>query len=612
MKNTTIDGLATRAQKRSGGRSTAAPRKPAAKKPIAKQPAARKSAPRRSTVKTMDIAPRRRVGTTTVAPPVSMPNDDMLDDFLQPVHGYHDPEEVDFTDANNTDWSNLLGEMDSPDRASREDTLAQHFDDGSWTAEDDDLLAAEFGAEEDDEDKKAKKKKKKEKPAKGTKEYKKRRRKRILLTLLFLIMIAAAVFFIWGDWIISKLTGGNSGIWDAISAIVSETVPFEEDENGRTNVLVFGTEGYDMGGTSGKGTHDGAQLTDSIMVISFDQDTKDVALLSLPRDLKVPKACSAGKVNEVYWCNNQDGNNEEAGAKALMEQIGSVLGIDFQYYVHINWGSLVSIIDTLGGITVTLDEDINDRGWTNAVAKAGVPITVNGEQALGLARARHGTTGGDFTRGNTQQKIVQAMVQKIIENGIGLTEAINIVNILGDNLRMNFSPDNIKAGMEFISGFDINNIRQVPLVDYENNVYYVTTSTINGISFVVPSAGASNWKEIKAYVAQMFNSDPVIREGATIAIFNGTDASGLAGNEQTALEGQGYKVAKIGDAPSGLCAERYCVYSLTTEKPQTGTALGEKYGVEVQDGAGLPQSLKAAKPDYIIIIGVAEEAPTSE
>lgn len=588
MKNTTIDGLATRAQKRqpsSGGRRSA-------------------TSPKTAT-KNMDIAPRRRANTPIVAPPTSVPR---VDDFLEPVHSYQDPNDANFTDPANTDWSNLLGEMENTAseeiNLNDEETLAQHFDDGNWAPEDDDLLAAEFGAE--NEDKKPKKKSKKEKPQKGTKEYKKRRRKRIGIIVAAIFVILIAVFLIWGDWIISKLTGGNSGIWDAISAMVSETVPFDEDENGRTNVLVFGTEGYDMGGSSGKGKHDGAQLTDSIMVISFDQDTKDVALLSLPRDLKVPKACSAGKINEVYWCNNQDGTNEQAGAEALMEQVGSILGIDFQYYAHINWASLVNIIDTLGGITVTLDEDINDRGWTNAVAKAGVPITVNGEQALGLARARHGTTGGDFTRGNTQQKIVEAMIQKVLEKGLGAGEAINIMNILGDNLRTNFSVDNVKAGIGLMSGFDMNNIRQVPLVDYENNVYYVTTSTINGVSFVVPAAGTGNWKEIKTYVAQMFSSDPVKREGATVAIYNGTSANGLAGSEQSALEEQGYNVIKIGDAPSGVCGTKYCVYSMTTEKPQTSQALAEKYGVEIQDGSGLPQGLRAAKSDFVIVIGVAD------
>ena len=158
-----------------------------------------------------------------------------------------------------------------------------------------------------------------------------------------------------------------------------------------------------------------------------------------------------------------------------MQQLEQVLGIKFQYWAHVNWGSLVDIVNTLGGVTVTLDEDINDSGWTNVVAHAGVPIEINGEQALGLARARHGTMGGDFTRGNTQQKIVEGIIQKVIDNGIGLNEALGLLSILGDNLRTNFSSDNIKAGLKMITGFNVSSMRNVQLADYQNNVYYVTT-----------------------------------------------------------------------------------------------------------------------------------------
>ena len=40
-----------------------------------------------------------------------------------------------------------------------------------------------------------------------------------------------------------------------------------------------------------------------------------------------------------------NGEDEEAGATALMTEVGSILGMDFQYYVHINWGSLISLVD---------------------------------------------------------------------------------------------------------------------------------------------------------------------------------------------------------------------------------------------------------------------------
>lgn len=218
---------------------------------------------------------------------------------------------------------------------------------------------------------------------------------------IFIVLVALGVTgFVWGDSLISRLTNGQSGLFSAIGAMISNEIPFETDEHGRTNVLVFGTEGYNMSGAmdyvdrdDADGVHDGANLTDSIMVVSFDQETQDVAMISIPRDLKVSMACSAGKINEVYWCHNQNGDNEEAGALALAQQLSEVLGIEFQYWAHVNWGALADIIDTIGGITVTLNEDINDKYYTGTVIQAGVPTRLSGLQAVALARARHGTMG---------------------------------------------------------------------------------------------------------------------------------------------------------------------------------------------------------------------------
>ena len=506
------------------------------------------------------------------------------DDFLSPVGGLS----FDMVGASTggstgkeADWSDLLNEFTTDNPKERQgldlerDSLL--FDDNI----------------ESDEPKKKKRKKHKSKIGRI-----------IFATVLLLLVGGGVALYFWGDGLISKLTGGNSGFWDTLHALVSEEIPFEKDAKGRTNVLVFGTEGYDMNGSSYDGVHDGAQLTDSIMVISFDQETKDVALLSIPRDLKVSMACSAGKINEVFWCHNQNGDNEEAGANALMQQLEQVLGIKFQYWAHVNWGSLVDIVNTLGGVTVTLDEDIDDRGWTNVVAHAGVPIEINGEQALGLARARHGTMGGDFTRGNTQQKIVEGIIQKVIDNGIGLNEALGLLSILGDNLRTNFSSDNIKAGLKMITGFNVSSMRNVQLADYQNNVYYVTTATINDISYVVPQAGTNDFSEIQDFISRMFSSDSIGREGAQIVVYNATGLVGQASAEQSRLEEAGFVVTNVDNTTEGNCLEQYCVFMLNKKKAATAEALRERYGKEALLGVkDLPQDIWPGRADFVIIIG---------
>ncbi len=538
--------------------------------------------------------------------------------FLDPIETFNfdaEPTEDfdEFSAEATADWSDLLGDMEQSRTEQQEQRqvpaekkstkTANDFLENWDEAESDDFLTKNSFNEEDDEP---------EEPQKHQKPPRRHKKhhfgRNFAIATLCLLLIGGGVFYKWGDELISRLTGGNSGLWDAIHSMISDEVPFETDSNGRTNVLVFGTEGYNMNGDTAYGEHGGSQLTDSIMVISLDQETKDVALLSLPRDLKVPMACSAGKINEVFYCHNQDGTNEEAGAKALMSQVGDILGMKFQYYAHVNWASLIDIIDTLGGITVTLDEDINDYGWTNAVAQAGVPIEVNGEQALGLARARHGTVGGDFTRGNTQQKIVAGIVDKVMKNGVGINEALGLLNILGDNLRSNFSTDNVKAGIRLAAGFDINNIRNIPLVDYETNTFYVTTTLINDISYVVPSAGNSNYNQIKKYVAEMLENNPVAREKARISVYNGSGQYGIAGAERDRLQTDGYEVVSVGDTEVGSCAGQYCVYAIAQEGQDftaTKAALAQRYGVEVMGAEELPGDIEPGEVDFVIVLGYA-------
>lgn len=525
--------------------------------------------------------------------------------FLDPVETFNFDSEPVTTDEKfsadvESDWSDLLDGTahDGKINSDLENDLLSEWG-GDEESKDALVKNAIFDENEEDDDSETLSRKEKKHS------HKKHHWGRVVVVLLLcMVVIAAGVFYKWGDELISRLTGGNSGLLDAIHSMISDAVPFETDSKGRTNVLVFGTEGYNMNGDTANGTHDGAQLTDSIMAISFDQETKDVALISLPRDLKVSRACSAGKVNEVFWCHNQDGANEEAGARALMEQVGDVLGLDFQYYTHVNWASLISIIDTIGGITVTLDENIADYGYTGAVAQAGVPMQVNGEQALGLARARHGTTGGDFTRGNTQQKIVAGIVEKVMQSGIGITEAFNLVNILGDNLRSNFSTDNIKAGVRLLSGFDMNKIRQIPLVDYGANVYYMTTATINETSYVVPAAGEQDYSQIQDYVAERLENNPIKLEHATVSIYNASVQYGVASAERERLMSEGINVLNIGDAEMGDCMDQYCLYVASDNFPGTRAELEKKYGVSAKGFDELPVDIVAGESDFVLVIGL--------
>ncbi|MBQ3294565.1 LCP family protein [Candidatus Saccharibacteria bacterium] len=436
----------------------------------------------------------------------------------------------------------------------------------------------------------------------------------VLIVLLILLIGAGVYLYFWGDGIIKKITGGNGDLWSAIGAVTSETYdPLKTDENGRTNILVFGTSGFNMDGESFGGyEHDGSQLTDSIMVVSLDQDSGDVAIVSLPRDLyaKDATACTAtAKINEVYWCNNQYGDNEAAGAEALQAKIKEILGIDTQYWVHMNWGALQSIVDAVGGVTVVLDEDIEDYYYTGAVYKAGTPYQINGADAVALSRARHGTAYGDFSRAASQQKILIGIKNKVVDKGLGLTEAMGIVSALGDNLRMSLTINEVKTGMHLLETFDLDNIRQIPLMD--DNTHYMTYGNENGISYIVPSAGIGVYYQIQEYLAQQLKSNPAEREGAVIIVYNGSGEEGVAAQEQATLEEKGYRVKEIANAPEGeyKYTEDVEVYDASEGlKPDTKKALEKYYGVTMKDMSQLPNGISPIGYDFIIIIGSATNA----
>lgn len=421
----------------------------------------------------------------------------------------------------------------------------------------------------------------------------------LIIVLALIGVILWAIF--WGNDIIAKITGGQGNIGDLLTFMDETYDPLKQDENGRTNILAFGTEGYDMEGNVGNGTHDGSQLTDSIMLISLDQATGDLAMVSIPRDLKVNNSCtSTGKINEIYWCNNMDKNSEAAGATALMDTVGTILGVDIQYYAHINWGSLVSIIDTLDGINITLDEDVSAYFGHY---EAGVTYHVNGEAALAIARERHGASGGDFSRGASQQKILIGIKDRLLEKDLSITDMLSLVSALGDNLRTNFSISELKSLAHLTWEFDFNNMRTIALWPD-----YVTDGMINGISYVIPRRGAGNYGEIQSYIAKMLTGDPRKYESATIAILNSTDTAGLASSERSTLEKEGYTITYIGDTDLDF-PNAYTIYDVNSGAPDTLALLEKYYNVTVQPYSALPVGLPL---DYDILIILGGEPTKAE
>ena len=436
-----------------------------------------------------------------------------------------------------------------------------------------------------------------------------RRHLKLTIFLVILLGIGGAVYF-YGDRLISKLTGGKSGLVDLVKTVVSEKVtPLKMDAKGRTNIAIFGTSGYDMTGSEGHAVHDGAQLTDSLMIMSVDQNAKNAVTMSLPRDLKVGReACYTGKINEVFACASNNGKNEEAGATAVMKELSKISGMEMYYYVHVNWGSLVQIVNVLGGITVTVDDDINDYYYTGIKMKAGVPTVLDGEKALGLARARHGSVGGDFTRGENQQKVLVAIKNKIAEKGMDIPAMINLVNVLGDNLRTNVNIEEIKTAAKVFSNFNPANIASAPLTGLSGGDLVRNASFPVGgldISFVIPSAGVQNYTKIQQYLESKIADYSDSPATSRILVLNGTNESGIAANEKLELEKAGFRVTGTGNAPKSDYTEKVLVYSLGN-KEQTKQKLETYYGISIKSANELPEGIDKTNYDFVVIVGKAD------
>ena len=191
---------------------------------------------------------------------------------------------------------------------------------------------------------------------------------------------------------------------------------------------------------------------DSLVLITFNPKTLNATMLSIPRDTYTPITCFAGqkknKITHAAWY----------GESCMMSTIENMFDIDIDYYVKINFAGVVKIVDTLGGIDVDVPysfcEQNSKREFGNSTVyvKEGLQ-TLNGEQALALARNRHPWTeycswewtnynSNDFVRGQNQQLVIQGMLNKI-KNINSVDTFYEMLNNISNSMETNMTTENI-------------------------------------------------------------------------------------------------------------------------------------------------------------------------
>jgi polyisoprenyl-teichoic acid--peptidoglycan teichoic acid transferase len=409
-----------------------------------------------------------------------------------------------------------------------------------------------------------------------------------------------------------KIFGGN--IFD----IVSQAKPLKEDENGRSNILIFGTSEDDPN------EHDGATLTDSIMIVSVDQDKKVAAITSVPRDLWVEydTDCIAGyqgKINVVYQCaGGGDDADIEKGAAALRKKIGEVYGLDIQYSVKVGYQAVQQAVDAVGGVDVVIESDdprgILDRNFDwecnfkcYYVKYPNGPAHLDGKHALMLARARNDAGGYGLSRGNfdreiNQQKILVALRQKAASAGTlaNPVAASKLIDAIGDNVRTNFDSGEIRTLINLARDTKESSIDRFSLVDEEPAL--LTTGMVSGQSVVKPVAGLMDYSDIQAYIRKRLTMDEATKENATITVLNGSGRVGAAAEMQDTLTTKGFNVVEAGNAAESAEYGKVAIYKLsTTKQPATAKKLATVLKAKVKTSA-LPYGMTSTS-DFVVIVG---------
>lgn len=451
------------------------------------------------------------------------------------------------------------------------------------------------------------------------KQAKPRSKARRIVKWFFILLLIAALGV--GAYLGVKFLGASQNILKGSIFDIVQNQPLKTDANGRSNFVIFGTAEDDAGGT-----HGGANLTDSIMLLSVDQVNKNAYMLSLPRDLWVTyqDTCwvgNQGKLNAAYSCASDDGADEAAGAAALQAQVKNILGVDTQYYIHLNFTAVIEAVNAVGGVDVTIEtpdpNGILDRNFDwkcnfkcyYVKYDKGEVAHLDGEHALALARARnaaggYGLPGGNFDREKNQQKIIQALREKALSAGTlsNLGAVTGLIDALGNNLRTNVETKEIRTLMSL--GSDINSADIISLTLVDEDSPLVTTGSYNGQSIVRPIAGIDDFTAIQAYVQKNLTSDPVAREGANIVVLNGSGVAGVGQTEADKLTDAGYTVGLVDNAPAGTYASVE-IYKVGEGNTATAAKLAERFGVTVKTTA--PPVLGSAEADFVIIIGAAQE-----
>lgn len=265
--------------------------------------------------------------------------------------------------------------------------------------------------------------------------------KKVVLIILLILLIAGGVF----AYRTYKNGGGLSGM---LATVVGH------DENTKKNLgefkcLVLGISTDE----------DGALLTDTIMVASYNPNTQKATLLSIPRDTytgKNPKKATAyQKINSIY--------SRKQDPQDVLDVVNEITGLNLKYYVIVKTEGFIKLVDAIGGVTfnVPIDMDYDDTSQDLHIHLKAGEQELDGDKAEQLVRFRHNNDGttypqeygdNDLGRMRTQREFIMEVIKQTakVENIFKLGQILDVAqeNVI-TNIDFNVAKDYIPYAVEF-------------------------------------------------------------------------------------------------------------------------------------------------------------------
>ena len=213
-------------------------------------------------------------------------------------------------------------------------------------------------------------------------------------------------------------------------------------ENGIFNVYISGID------TSGSISN--VSRSDANIIATINTNTHEVLLTSIPRDYYVTL--------HSYGAKDKLTHSGIYGINETISTVEDLLDIEINYYVRVNFTTVIKLVDTLGGVDVNSEYDFTttegyhfNKGYNH----------INGEQALAFSRERQAFASGDNQRVRNQQLVIEAIIKKVLNSNTLLTKYTSILNSLEGSFQTNINQDEIsslvKGQLNDVSSWKITN-----------------------------------------------------------------------------------------------------------------------------------------------------------